>query len=84
MKAIDTARLLALGAAAFFGTAAAVVVARTAPSPAADVSRGSEDAFVRGLHAREIPPRGKPQRWTRERTVVSFRHLPPGPAVVEV
>ena len=84
MRGIDRTRLAALGVAALLGTAAAVFVARTAPAPAADVSRGSEDAFVSGLHAREIPPRGKPQRWTRERTVVSFRHLPAGPARVDV
>jgi hypothetical protein len=84
MKAIDAARLLALGIPALVGAAASVVVVRTAPAPAADVSRGSEDAFVHGLHVREIPPRGKAQRWTRERTVVSFRHLQPGPAAVEV
>jgi hypothetical protein len=84
MKAIDTARLLALGTAALLGAAAAVTVARTAPAPAADVSRGTEDAFVSGLHAREIPPRGKPLRWTGARAVVSFRSLPPGPATIDV
>lgn len=84
MRGIDTARLAALGTAAVLGALAAVIVARTAPAPAADVSRGTEDAFVRGLHVREIPARGQPQRWTRERAVVSFRHLPAGPAQVEV
>ena len=82
MKGIDTARLAALGAAAVLGAAAAVAVALTAPPPSADVSRGTEDAFVSGLHAREIPPRGKPLRWTRGRAVVAFRNLPPGPATI--
>jgi hypothetical protein len=78
-----TSRAAALALAALCGTAAAVVLVRTSPPPAADVSRGSEDAFAEGLHVREIPPRGTPQRWTRERTVVSFRYLPAGPARVE-
>src|SRR5262245_3390345 len=84
MTTTDAARVRALGIAALLGALAALAVQRTAPPPAADVSRGSEDAFVAGLHAREIPPRGMPLRWTRERTVVSFRHLPAGSVAVEV
>jgi hypothetical protein len=84
MTTEDAARLRALGIAALLGALVALAVHRTAPPPAADVSRGSEDAFVTGLHAREIPPRGTPLRWTRDRTVVSFRHLPPGDVAVEV
>jgi hypothetical protein len=84
MRAMDTPRLAAVAAAALAGALAAVAVARTAPAPAADVARGTEEAFARGLHAREIPPGAKPHRWTLERTVVSFRHLPAGPAVVDV
>ncbi len=84
MKALTTSRAGGLVLAALAGAASAGILAARAPSPAADVARGSEDAFVRGLHVREIPPRGKPQRWTRERAQVSFRHLPAGPAAIDV
>jgi hypothetical protein len=64
---------------------AAVVVDRRAPFPAADVGRGSEDAFARGLQPREIPPRQGPQRWTSDdKAVVVFRDVPAGPATLEV
>jgi hypothetical protein len=55
---------------------AAATLARLGPPPAADVARGSEEAFGRGLHRRELPPGGGPQRWTTERATFSFRDLP--------
>jgi hypothetical protein len=70
--------------AALAGALAAVVVNRTAPAPSAQVARGSEDAFATGLHRREIPPRGRPQRWTTESARFAFRFLSTGPATVEV
>src|SRR6185369_6748645 len=75
-------------AAPLMAAAAALVIAvgvdRLAPPPAADVGYGSEDPFTAGLFPREIPPGGRPQRWTGERTLVRFRDVPQGPAVVEV
>lgn len=63
---------------------AAAVLDRLAPPPAADVGRGSEDAFARGLQRREIPPREGPQRWTGGSATIVFRDVPAGPAVLEV
>ena len=57
---------------------------RAAPASIASVARGSEDAFATGLHRREIPPRGRPQRWTTESARFGFRFLSSGPATVEV
>lgn len=71
-------------AAALAGALAAVVVHRAAPAPSAVVARGSEDAFATGLHRREIPPRGRPQRWTTESARVQFRFLSADAATVEV
>jgi hypothetical protein len=71
-------------AAALVGAALAAVVNRAAPPPAASVARGSEDAFATGLHRREIPPRGRPQRWTTESARFGFRFLSPDAATVEV
>ena len=62
----------------------ALAADRGAPAPAADVGRGSEEAFASGLQLREIPPGGRPQRWTGERTSLHFRDLPAGPAALEV
>lgn len=70
--------------AALVGAAAALVLDRTAPAPAADVARGSEEAFARALHVREIPSGRAPLRWTTERAGFVFRNLPPGPARLEV
>jgi hypothetical protein len=64
--------------------AIAALLDRVAPAPSADVARGSEEPFTAGLHLREIPPGGRPQRWTRARAVVRFRDVPAGPAVLEV
>ena len=71
-------------AAALAGALLAVVVNRAAPAPIASVARGSEEAFATGLHRREIPPRGRPQRWTTESARFGFRFLLDGPATVEV
>ena len=74
----------ALAAAAILSVATAVAVHAFAPPPVADVTRGSEDAFATGLHRRELPPRQPPLRWTTDRATFRFRHLPAGPAHVEV
>jgi hypothetical protein len=74
----------AVAAAALVGALLAVVVHRLAPTPTADVSKGSEEAFGAGLYQRELPPRQRPIRWTTPRAVFRFRFLPPGPAVLEV
>jgi hypothetical protein len=66
------------------GLAAALLIHRGAPDPSADVLRGTEEAFARGLHPRELPPRGVPLRWTGERAWLGFRFLPRGPATLEV
>lgn len=76
-------RLPAL-AAALAAAALAALVNRAAPAPSADVARGSEDAFAAGLHRREIPPRGRPQRWTTGSARVAFRFLTPDAAAVDV
>ena len=55
---------------------AADVLTRLGPAPAADVARGSEEAFGRGLHRRELPPGIGPQRWTTARAAFTFRDLP--------
>jgi hypothetical protein len=66
------------------GVLAAVLLHSAAPDPSADVARGGEDAFARGLHPRELPPRAAPLRWTRERAELDFRFLPRGNAALEV
>jgi hypothetical protein len=67
------------------GVASAFLLDRLAPCPAADVARGSEDAFVSGLHARELSGSPKrPQRWTTARVEARFVWLPPGPRTLEV
>jgi hypothetical protein len=66
------------------GVAAALMLHAFSPAPSADVSRGGEDALVRGLHPRELPPRAAPLRWTRESAVATFRFLPRGPATLDV
>jgi hypothetical protein len=73
-----------VAAAALFALLAAAALDRLAPPPAADVGRGSEDAFAAGLHRREIPPRQGPQRWTTEKAVVVFHDVPAGPATLDV
>jgi hypothetical protein len=82
--AISTSRAAALAVAALWALLTAVVTNRLAPPPAADVGRGSEEAFASGLYRREIPPRQGPQRWTSERAVVVFHDVPAGPTRLEV
>ena len=81
---IRTSRTGAALGAFLIALAAAVAMDRRAPFPAADVGRGSEEAFARGLDRREIPPREGPQRWTGEKAVVVFHDVPAGPAILEV
>jgi hypothetical protein len=75
--------LAALGAAVL-GLIAALAVHYRSPDPSADVARGSDDAFVRGLFPRELLERQGPMRWTDERAQVRFRMLPAGQATLEV
>ena len=75
---------LATLAVAAWGAAGGALLVRKAPSPTAEVARGSEDAFASGLQPRELPPRQPPIRWTRERAVFRFRHLDAGPHRLEV
>jgi len=75
---------LAVCVALLVGGAAAAVLDHWAPYPSAEVSRGSEEPFCRGLFPRELPPRRPPLRWTTRRATVRFRKLPPGPATLEV
>lgn len=80
-----TPRLLAVAAATAAGLLAGVAVDRLAPFPAADVLRGSEEAFAAGLEWRELPVTRKlPRRWTKPHAFFRFRNLPPGPASLEV
>src|SRR6476661_6886178 len=68
--------MAALAALVFLSVVAAAVLTRLGPAPAADVARGSEEAFGRGLHRRELPPGIGPQRWTTGRAAFTFRDLP--------
>jgi hypothetical protein len=68
--------MAALAAVVFLSLVAAAVLTRLGPAPAADVARGSEEAFGRGLHRRELPPGIGPQRWTTGRAAFTFRDLP--------
>jgi hypothetical protein len=74
------AATVATGAGLSIGAAAD----RWAPAPAADVLKGTEEAFSEGLQWRELPPRQAPLRWTEPSARVTFRHLPPGPATLEL
>jgi len=76
---------VAILASCTVAVAAAFILDRFAPGPAADVSRGTEDCFAEGLLEREMPPPLRtPQRWTEGRALLRFRHLPAGPAIVRV
>src|SRR4051812_30962217 len=79
-----TKDMAASGAIILVAVAAALLLTRMAPLPAADVSRGTEEAFADGLHRREIAPGSGPQRWTEERTRLTFRNLPLTPMSVTV
>ena len=68
--------IAAIAAVVLLSVVAAVVLTRLGPAPAADVARGSEEAFGRGLHRRELPPGIGPQRWTTARAAFTFRDLP--------
>jgi hypothetical protein len=76
--------MAAMVAVIALSTAAAAVLARLGPSPAAEVARGSEEAFGRGLHRRELPPGAGPQRWTTARAAFTFRDLPRTSATLTV
>ena len=68
--------IAAIAAVVLLSVVAAVVLTRLGPAPAADVARGSEEAFGWGLHRRELPPGIGPQRWTTARAAFTFRDLP--------
>ena len=76
--------MAAAAAVVALSTTAAVVLTRRGPAPAADVARGSEEAFGRGLHRRELPPGIGPQRWTTARSAFTFRDLPRSSATLIV
>ena len=63
---------------------AATALARLGPLASADVSRGSEEAFSRDLHRRELPAGAGPQRWTAPLARFTFRNLPAGPLSLTV
>ena len=73
-----------MAAASIVALLAAFAADRLSLPPAADVGRGSEEAFATGLHRREIPPGRGPQRWTGEKAELVFRDVPAGPATLEV
>jgi hypothetical protein len=73
-----------LGLAALLSTGVGQLAGALSPAPSADVGRGTEEVFASGLHAREIPPRQAPQRWTTDRATFVFRNLAKGPATLEV
>ena len=78
-SAAPTVAVAALAAAAL-----AAGLERAAPMPSAQVARGGETAFARGLHRREMVPGQGPQRWTRPEARFLFRDVPAGPAEAEV
>jgi hypothetical protein len=75
---------LAVCTAALLGAVSWSVPERFGPPPAADVSRGSEEAFVRDLYPRELLPGQVILRWTRPHALVRFERVTPGPAELEV
>src|SRR5712692_2646990 len=70
--------------AALVGAALATAVDRLGPAASADVARGGETAFARGLEPREMVPGRGPQRWTTPQARFLLRDLPAGPAEVDV
>jgi hypothetical protein len=68
--------MAALVAVLALSTMAAAALAGLGPAPTAEVARGTEEAFGRGLHRRELPPGAGPQRWTTARAAFTFRDLP--------
>src|SRR5262245_44321448 len=77
-------RAVAVAAATGFGLLMACAADRWATLPAADVLKGTEEAFAERLQWRELPPGKPPQRWTEPSARVVFRHLPAGPASLEL
>lgn len=77
-------RLGAFAVSAGVGLAVGWIVAAVGPAPSADVGRGTEGPFAKGLHQRELPPRQGPQRWTSGRVELVFSDLADGPSEVEV
>ena len=71
-------------AAALTGATAGSFVDLRSPQPTAEVARGSEEAFGRGFHRRQIAQPSTPVRWLRPESRFRFRRLPPGPAGLEV
>jgi hypothetical protein len=71
-------------AAVLIALALAAAMGRLAPPPSAEVARGGETAFARGLHRREIVPGLGPQRWTAPRARFLFRDVPSGAAELTV
>ena len=71
-------------AAVLFALVLAAAMGRLAPPPSAEVARGGETAFARGLHRREIVPGHGPQRWTAPRAHFLFRDVPAGAAELTV
>jgi hypothetical protein len=74
----------ALAISALAAALAAVLAARFAPPPAADVARGSEEPFAEGLQPREFDAAGLPHRWTGRRLHLRFRNLPPVSATLQL
>jgi hypothetical protein len=74
--------ITALAVSSSIATGAALLVDRRAPPPTASVALGTEGVFGSGLDERE---QGQTAiRWTKERALFRFRHLPGGPATVIV
>ncbi len=75
---------LAVAAACLGAALVATALGRIAADPSADVRRGTEEAFARGLQRRELPPGRGPQRWTTGEATFTFRGLPGGTVGLEV
>lgn len=77
----------AAAVASLLALLSAVALDRLAGDPAADVARGSEDAFVAGLYPRELVAAEsgrRPLRWSGERVLVRFRNVPAGTRRIDV
>ena len=66
------------------GIGSAWLVGSRTEVAAADVSRGTEEAFASGLYPRELLPQHGPLRWTRSHATLRFLHVPSGSAHVDV
>ena len=68
-----------------FAVAVAFCTDHFASVPSADVARGSEEAFFSsGLYECELPPGGKPLRWTHAQATAAFCRLPSRRGVLSV